>query len=233
MIEYLREFNTVTMIIRLVLACLCGSLLGLNREKQGRAAGLRTYYIVSLGACSAMLLSQYLNLMLNTQWADTAALVGIKTDVSRFGAQVINGIGFLGAGSILLTRKNQVRGLTSAASLWACATLGLAIGAGFVELGVVAFVFMFITLKLLSFVDKRPDNRLNKIRFGIEIDDTGHVPKIIEFIKNEGVEILDYNYSTDGNAYLEVKVKMPKFYSTIDFISHIYSYDFVKSVKKL
>ena len=233
MIDYLREFNTVTMIIRLVLACLCGSLLGLNREKQGRAAGLRTYYIVSLGACCSMVLSQYLNLMLNTQWAETAALVGIKTDVSRFGAQVINGIGFLGAGSILLTRKNQVRGLTSAASLWACATLGLAIGAGFVELGIVAFVFMFITLKLLSFVDKSTDNKLNKTRFAIEFDDTSHVPKIIEFIKNEGIEIIDYNYSTDGDAFLEVKTKLPKFYSSIDFISHIYSFDFVKSVKRL
>lgn len=233
MIDFLREFNTVTMIIRLVLACLCGSLLGLNREKQGRAAGLRTYFIVCLGSCCAMLLSQYLNLMLNTQWADTASLVGIKTDVSRFGAQVINGIGFLGAGSILLTRKNQVRGLTSAASLWACATLGLAIGVGFVELGIVAFVFMFVTLKLLSFVDKKADIRFSRARIAIEMDDVSHVPKIIEFIKNEGIELLDYNYANEENPYLEVKIHMPKFYSIMEFISHIYSLGYIKSVKKL
>ena len=234
MIEYLREFNSITVIVRLILACICGSLLGLNREKQGRAAGLRTYYIVCLGACSAMLLSQYLNMMLNSQWADTAALVGIKTDVSRFAAQVVNGIGFLGAGSILLTRKNQVRGLTSAASLWACATLGIAIGAGFVELAVIAFVFMFITLKLLAIVDIKTDNRLNKTRFGIEMTDLNKVPKIIDFIKKESIELIDYNYSNEqDDAYLEVKVHLPRFYSVIDFISHIYAFDFVKAVKKL
>ena len=234
MIEYLRDFNTVTVFIRLALACICGSLLGLNRERQGRAAGLRTYYIVCLGACLAMLLSQYLNLMLDTRWATLSYELGIKTDVSRFGAQVINGIGFLGAGSILLTRKNQVRGLTSAASLWTCACLGLTIGAGFIELGVVGFIFIMLSLKLLSRVDVRADRRKNRLRFGFELDDIANIAKILDFVKSEELSVVDYSYSDEsGNTYLEIAIQFPRFYTDFDFMSHLSRFDFIKSVKKL
>lgn len=89
----------------MVLAMLFGGLLGLERGRKRRPAGCRTYMLVSLGAALTMLLSQYEAVMLSTQWAATAAEVGLRTDVSRFGAQVINGIGFLGAGTILVTGR--------------------------------------------------------------------------------------------------------------------------------
>lgn len=233
MIDYLREFNIITIIIRLVLACLCGSLLGLNREKQGRAAGLRTYYILCLGSCAVTLLGQYFDLMLNTQWLSVANSLELKTDVTRFAASVVNGIGFLGAGSILLTRKNQVRGLTSAASLWTTACLGITIGAGFVELGVIAFIFLWFVLKVLSFIESKAGTKQSKVRFGIVLDDISHIGKVVAFAKGEGLEGLEYDYSQDSMAYLELSAVFPRFYPTSDFIGNVYSLDCVKSIKRL
>ena len=128
--DYLRQFNLLSVVVRLLAAMLFGGMLGIDRAKKGRAAGFRTYMFVCLGAALAMLLSQYEHAMLAGRWAEKALDVGIRTDVSRFGAQVINGIGFLGAGTILVTDRQEVKGLTTAAGLWASACMGLAIGAG-------------------------------------------------------------------------------------------------------
>ena len=99
-----------------------GGIVGVEREKKGRPAGLRTYMLVCSGSALVMMTNQYL------------AVCYPQVDVSRMASQVISGIGFLGAGTIILTGKNQVRGLTTAAGLWAVACLGLAIGIGFYSL---------------------------------------------------------------------------------------------------
>ena len=111
--------NEVTMLLRLVLATVCGGLLGFERTKKRRAAGIRTYILVCQGACAAMMTGQFVYLYVGS------------TDVSRIGAQVVSGIGFLGAGTILMTGYHKIRGLTTAAGLWATACMGLALGAGF------------------------------------------------------------------------------------------------------
>ena len=126
----------------MLLAIIAGGFLGLERENKGHPAGLRTYMMVCLGAATTMLLSQYLYGMLATRWLETSLEVGIKTDVARFGAQVINGIGFLGAGTILVTNRQEVKGLTTAAGLWASACMGIAIGAGFYECAILGFALL-------------------------------------------------------------------------------------------
>ena len=123
-LDFLREMSFLSVCLRLALAMLCGGVIGINRERMRRPkglAGFRTYMMVSLGAALTTLLSQYEYTMLTTQWAQLSTEIGITTDVSRFGAQVINGIGFLGVGTILVTKDNQVKGLTTAAGLWASA----------------------------------------------------------------------------------------------------------------
>ena len=105
--------------------------IGLERGRKGRAAGFRTYMLVCLGAALTMLLGQYEFEMLNFHWQSLSG--GQTTDVTRFSAQVINGVGFLGAGTIIVTGRQEVKGLTTAAGLWASACVGLAIGAGFYE----------------------------------------------------------------------------------------------------
>ena len=112
-ISYLRELNMASLLLRLILAMLCGGLLGLERGRKRRPAGSRTYMLVCLGAALTMVLSQYEYVMLTTEWADVSTELGIRTDVARFGAQVVNGIGFLGAGTIMITGRQQIKGLTT------------------------------------------------------------------------------------------------------------------------
>ena len=132
--------------VRILLAVVVGGLLGLERERRSSPAGFRTYMLVAIGSSMTIMLSQYIDLMLSTQWAAAAQSVGATHDVSRFGAQVINGVGFLGAGSIILTGRKRVKGLTTAAGLWASACLGLAIGAGYYECVLVSVALILVCM---------------------------------------------------------------------------------------
>ncbi len=142
--------NEYTMLLRLVLASICGGLLGFERTQKRRAAGIRTYILVCQGATAAMMTGQFIYLYIGT------------TDISRIGAQVISGIGFLGAGTILMTGYHKIRGLTTAAGLWATACMGLAIGSGF-YLGAITVCFlMYLTMGL---VDKFQNNYVSRSHY--------------------------------------------------------------------
>ena len=138
-LDYLRELNIWSVMLRLTVAMVFGGLIGLERGRKGRAAGFRTYMVVCLGAALTMVMGQYEGYMLTEVWNEVVSKTDARADVSRFGAQVINGIGFLGAGTIIVTRKQEVKGVTTAAGLWASACVGLAIGAGFYEAVLIAF----------------------------------------------------------------------------------------------
>lgn len=136
------------LIIRLLAAAALGSVIGFERERALRAAGLRTHMLVCVGACLVMIVSAYgFNSVLNEH---------VVLDPSRVAAQVVSGIGFLGAGSIIL-RKEAVRGLTTAASIWATAAIGLAAGAGLYTAGVSATVIILIILAGLKPIEARYD----------------------------------------------------------------------------
>ena len=153
MIDYLRELNFVSVALRLLLSAVIGFSLGMERGRKRRPAGCRTYMLVCMGATLTLLLSQYEYYMLTNRWYDLALEIGIRTDVSRFGAQVINGVGFLGAGTILVTGRREVKGLTTAAGLWASACMGLAIGAGFYESVVLGTVLIFLSMRFLPTIE--------------------------------------------------------------------------------
>ena len=122
----LRDFGFLAAGIRMLLAVICGGLIGLERTYHRRPAGLRTHMLICLGASMTTMISQYLLLNLN-----------YFTDMSRIGAQVVAGIGFIGAGTIVVNQNQKVRGLTTAAGLWTCAIVGLTLGAGFYEGGLI------------------------------------------------------------------------------------------------
>ena len=124
-------------LVRLLVALVCGALIGMERGSSKHDAGLRTHIIVCLGAASVMIISQLI-----------ADKYGSITDITRLGAQVISGIGFLGAGSIIVS-KNRVRGLTTAAGLWTTACLGLVAGAGFIEVSLTILVLIMFTTYVL------------------------------------------------------------------------------------
>ena len=148
-LDPLRQLNFASLLFRLALAMFFGGMIGMERQRKRRPAGFRTYMLVCLGATLAGIVSQYNFIMLSTTFLETAKEVGRTTDVSRIGAKVIGGIGFLGAGTVIVTGRQEVKGLTTAAGLWASACMGLAIGAGFYECVVLAFLLIFLCIRLL------------------------------------------------------------------------------------
>lgn len=142
--------------LKLLLAALAGGLIGLEREKHGRPAGLRTNLLVALGSCVMMIISEAFYL----KYAGFDAESTLRLDPSRVAAQIVTGIGFLGAG-VILKEGASVRGLTTAAGLWTVAGLGMAFGMGFFSLGAIATIMVLISLTFL----KKLDPVMKKDRF--------------------------------------------------------------------
>ena len=156
-IEYMQEFNIVTVAVRLVLAMIIGGVIGLERGKQGRAAGMRTHILVCIGAALTVMIGFYLYTVLE-----------MTTDPMRIAAQVISGIGFLGAGTIFIKGRFQITGLTTAAGLWATAAIGLALGAGFYAGALITFVFIVLSVTIFHRLEYKITKRYN--RFGIYVE---------------------------------------------------------------
>lgn len=190
-LNILRELSIWAVLVKLTLAMLFGGLIGLERGKKRRAAGFRTYMMVCLGAALTMMLGQYEHVMLSGVWADVIAGTEIRGDVSRFGAQVINGIGFLGAGTIIVTRRQEVKGVTTAAGLWASACVGLAIGAGFYEAVLVAFLAIFLSIRVLLPVESVIIENARNMNLYVEFESMDNIGAIIGRIKSQGAKIYE------------------------------------------
>jgi len=190
-IDYLRQFNMASAILRMTLVLLCGGLIGMEREHKRRPAGFRTYMLVCLGAALAAMMGQYVYTMITTQWAETRVAVGQSMDICRLGAQVVNGIGFLGAGTIIVTGRQQVKGLTTAACLWASACMGLAIGAGFYECMLVGFLLIYLSVKFLPAIEDLMLAGARNMNIYIEMSDINDLGIITARLKAQQVEIYD------------------------------------------
>ena len=192
-LAHMTEDNMIWVtLLRLGVAMFCGGVIGLERGRKRRPAGFRTHMLVCLGAALAMLISQYLSMMVTTHWDALVTFSGQhNTDASRLGAQVINGIGFLGAGTIIVTGRQEVKGLTTAAGLWASACMGLAIGAGFVEGAAVGCVLIALTIIVFSRLERVIVSRARNINLFIEFEHVDELGKIISVIKEQGIRIFD------------------------------------------
>lgn len=138
LINYIQEFNAVSIFIRLLLSVILGGLLGMERSQKHQAAGLRTFSLVCLGSALIVLTNEFICIKCG------------GGDTSRMAAQVISGIGFLGAGTIMVTSNNRIRGLTTASCLWISAILGLCIGSGLIVISLFCFVILMGTLHGLT-----------------------------------------------------------------------------------
>lgn len=190
-LDFLRELNIWSVMLRLTLAMVFGGMIGLERGRKGRAAGFRTYMVVCLGAALTMLLGQYEGYLLTEVWKETSGSSDLRADVSRFGAQVINGIGFLGAGTIIVTRRQEVKGVTTAAGLWASACVGLAIGAGFYEAVLVAFLAIFLSIRVLTQLENTIIENARNMNLYVEFESLDDVGAIIGKIKSQGAHIYE------------------------------------------
>ncbi len=142
LVETAEGWSTMGMVLRMVAALVIGTIIGIDRAMKRRGAGIKTHVMVCLGSALVMMTGEYMYI----RYPDSV-------DISRMGAQVVSGVGFLGVGTIIVTGRNQVRGLTTAAGLWACACLGLAVGIGFVEGAFITLILVVITLEILTKVD--------------------------------------------------------------------------------
>ena len=204
-LDFLREINLWTVILRLLLAVLCGGVVGMEREVHGRAAGLRTHMMVAVGAALTTLIGVFSLDVLEVTWADPM----------RIGAQVISGIGFLGAGTILLKRGNpQITGLTTAAGLWVTAVIGLAVGAGFYEGAVLTALVSLLIFTLVSKLEFLMNSKRQRLFVYIEIDDVNVVSAFADRLGEElsavEIQVTPPRSGTAGNVGVEALIRIPK-----------------------
>ena len=235
MIDYLRELNFVSVALRLLLSAVIGFSLGMERGRKRRPAGCRTYMLVCMGATLTLLLSQYEYYMLTNRWYDLALEIGIRTDVSRFGAQVINGVGFLGAGTILVTGRREVKGLTTAAGLWASACMGLAIGAGFYESVVLGTVLIFLSMRFLPTIENMMVERAPFLNIYVEFESLDNIGAIIGRIKEQNSQILDVEIDHgrgegSGNPSAAFSLRLPRHQPHSDVLVSVSGLDCVYTV---
>ena len=221
-LETLRELNLISVLVRLFLAMLLGGLVGLERGRKHRAAGFRTYMLVCIGAALTMLLGQYQDLMLATRWASMISDVSNRSDITRYGAQVISGIGFLGAGTIVLTGRKEVKGLTTAAGLWACACMGLAIGAGFYECVILGLVLVYLCIRVLPLLEIRMRKRSRNMNLYVEFSQIQDIRAVTACLRQMGVTVVDVEiepgqkeFQEYSNAVLNLKLKNKQSHSEI------------------
>lgn len=163
--------------LRLVLALLLGGIIGFEREQANHAAGFRTNILVCVGACLMMLLSIY-------GFANFVDELNVRVDPARLAAAVITGVGFLGAGTIMFTGK-KISGLTTAASLWVVAALGLAVGAGFYFAAIVVLVLVITTLWLFNKIEKRVFKNKKDYHVELNCKDSASLLLEIQFILDQ------------------------------------------------
>ncbi len=169
-IRILTEFNTISIAVRLLLAILVGGIIGNERGKHGSAAGLRTHILVCVGATMTALTGFFVY-----------ETLGISGDIMRLAAQVVSGIGFLGAGMIIVKNGNIVIGLTTAAGMWATAAIGIALGYGFYGGAIIATFCCVFTAAFLSRIERK---RKETTHIYIEVDLSKNINTVLEKIKN-------------------------------------------------
>ncbi len=198
----LREITIYSVALRILAAVLIAGILGMEREKKSRAAGLRTYILVCMGSCLIMLTNQYI-------YQTTGA-----GDPMRLGAQVVSGIGFLGAGTIIVTKRSQIKGLTTAAGLWSSAAVGLALGVGFYEAAVIAGIMIYFVMTVLQQWDKRVHRRSQYMDIYMEYSSKVGVATILKAFREkdlyiDSIDTYPSDFSENASALI-LSLKLPK-----------------------
>ncbi len=196
--NFLNDINFWHILLRALLAALMGGIIGMERGKQGRAAGMRTHVLVCLGAALTAMTGEF---------AFNIFEVG---DPLRVSAQVISGIGFLGVGTILIKGRFQITGLTTAAGLWAAATIGIALGVGFYTGAIVGFFATIITMTLMHRFEYRVTHKNTRFGMYVEVSGTEHIRTIVDHLKENysvaDIQVTPPRSGMSGNVGIEAVV---------------------------
>ncbi len=221
-VELLKELNIFSIILRVNLAVLCGGILGIERGRANQSAGMRTYILVCLGATIVMLTGEYMFYEFNSG------------DPARLGAQVISGIGFLGAGSIIVEGNTKVRGLTTAAGLWAAACIGLVIGVGFYSCGIIATIAVYIVISKFRTIANYFTHNDMWLRVYVEFESISHIQMVCSVIESFGLQIGDVmlnNPNNSGNYNAIISFKNTENKSDKEISSFIKKLEGIETVK--
>ena len=221
----LRQVTFLSVGIRIAAALVVGGILGMEREKKNRAAGLRTYMLVCVGACLIMLTNQYI-------YQTTGS-----GDPMRLGAQVVSGIGFLGAGTIIVTKRNQIKGLTTAAGLWSSAAVGLSLGVGFYEAALAAGAAIYFVMTVLRHWDVRMHKRSKYMDLYMEVSAGVGLAQVLRQLRALGLEVdaidSDSYACVDDAKVLIISMKLPKRMNHSDLIKKIEQIEGILYIKEL
>jgi len=195
--EFLKSDNIV-FLGRILIACLCGFIVGVERSKRQKDAGIRTHIIVALGSALMMIISKY-------GFMDVGENVGMRAvDGSRLAAQIVSGVGFLGAGMIFINHKQSIKGLTTAAGIWTTAGIGMAVGAGMYFVGIASAVLMLLLQLLLHVVFHNIDNAEItevEVSFGENIEDI-HV--FLDMLAGENIDYSNIRITKEADRNLKL-----------------------------
>lgn len=220
----LREVTYLAVALRILAAIVIGGLIGLERGMKNRPAGMRTYMTVCLGACLVMLTNQYIYQVYGSG------------DPVRMGAQVVSGIGFLGAGTIVVTRRSQIKGLTTAAGLWASAGVGLALGIGFYEAAIMGGFGVFFVMSLMQSLDTRVHSKTKNLEIYFELSREVSLGDFLRSAQEKDLDLHDLQREGDGEhgnrAYIvTIKTKKRRNYIALaDDIRDIPGVTFLESL---
>lgn len=185
----LREMTFLSILLRMVLSFICGGFIGIERECKRRAAGFRTHILICIGACVTTITGQYL-----------AVYMHYFTDVSRLGAQVISGIGFIGAGAIIQTQDRKIRGLTTSAGLWAAAIVGLCFGAGYFEAGICATVLILIAEMVFARIEYYIRKYNPTMTLYVEYNGVGSIQRVLGELRFINIRVENVEISASGRS---------------------------------
>lgn len=224
--DTIRELTVTSAIIRILLSVFLGGIIGLERGLKNHPAGLRTYILVCMGACIVMMTNQYVYQVFD------------GGDPVRMGAQVISGIGFLGAGTIIVTSKNQIKGLTTAAGLWTTACVGLALGIGLHEVAIIGGVVIFIVLTLLNKLDHYLKENRKTVELYIELDKNIIIGDFIRELRSRGIkgnnlQIQNNNILKDKETPIIISLKSENYLTSDELVKKVCSIEGVLHAEEL
>ncbi len=226
-LDFVRQMTPLAVTLRMVSAALCGGLVGIEREFKRRPAGFRTHILICLGASITILTNLYLYQVMH-----------LFTDISRMGAQAITGIGFIGAGTIIVTKRKRVKGLTTAAGLWTMAAIGLVCGAGYLELAYFATAMVLLAELLLSKFEYRFVRRVEDLNLYVEYRHSICIEQIMAVLRQQKIKLTDLEITriNDGDdhrycAILEVQTMKDKL--DRDLMKELHSIEDVTNIEEL
>ncbi|MDI9492096.1 MAG: MgtC/SapB family protein [Bacillota bacterium] len=224
LIQMLHEMNIVSVAFRLLLAAVLAGVVGMERESHGRVAGFRTHILVGVGSAMAVLVGLY-----------ATEVLGLGTDPLRVGAQVLSGIGFLGAGTILVKSTAKVKGLTTAAGLWCMAAIGLACGIGFYSGALIGTALSLVTVALLSKMEGIRKEKQRLFNFYLEVEGAAAVNPLVEILNQGDYLILELGIhpartTLPGQVGLQITLRVRNALSEEEIIRYLLSISGVKIV---